>query len=124
MGKTEELMEMLCTELDELAEKGNLTVSDLDMVYKLIVSKEKLLRIEELEGNLGYSGAGEWQAGGTYNRSRGYSRSRSGQHYVRGHYSYDDGRNDMIYRMEDMMNNQNLSASDRSTLRKAMDMMR
>ena len=56
MEKTmENLKDMICTELEEIAHKGEMSAGDLDTVYKLIVSKEKLLRIDELEEKLGYS---------------------------------------------------------------------
>ena len=48
MGATEDLKRMICTELEEIAKKGEMSAGDLDTVYKLIVSKEKLLRIDEL----------------------------------------------------------------------------
>ena len=55
MGTMEDLKRMICTELEEIAKKGEMSAGDLDTVYKLIVSKEKLLRIDELEEKLGYS---------------------------------------------------------------------
>lgn len=37
------------------------------------------------------------------NYGRGSSYARRGSHYVRGHYSMDDGRDSLISRMEDIM---------------------
>ena len=133
MKSTDKLMDMLCTELDEIAEKGQLSAGDLDTVHKLIVSKEKLLRCEELEEDLGYSQDGGWRAEGTY--SRGYDNGNSyanrGRHYVRGHYSRANGRysmaegNEMLMEsMQEMMNDPGISEADRNVLRRAMTVMR
>ena len=55
MEVMEELKRMICTELEDIAKKGEMSPGDLEAVYKLIVAKEKLLRIDELEEKLGYS---------------------------------------------------------------------
>lgn len=85
------LKEMICRELEMISEKGELSAGDLDMVYKLAVAKEKLLKAETLEEELGYSGYG-----GPYYRDDGMRDGRGdmggdsyGRHYVRGHYSRD-----------------------------------
>ena len=119
----EDLKDMICRELDEIAEKGELSAGDLETVYKLIISKEKLLRIEEIEDDLGYSEAGGWRAAGTYGDGNSY-----GRHYVRGHYSrrnsYANGRDELRDRMSEMMQDQSLSGEDRNALRRAMDVLR
>ena len=89
------LKDMLCRELEEIAEKGELSAGDLDAVYKLAVAKEKLMKAEMLEEEMGYSNADGMYS--RYDGMRGDSmRGDSyGRHYVRGHYSradrYDDG---------------------------------
>lgn len=120
MKSSDKLMDMLCTELDEIAEKGQLSAGDLDTVHKLIVTKEKLLRIEELEDNLGYSQDGEWTARGNYGRNS-YAR---GRHYVRGHYSMTDGRSMMKNSLADMMEDNSLSDRERNALRNAYEVMK
>ena len=141
----EDLKNMICRELDEIAQKGELSAGDLDTVYKLVVSKEKLLRAEEIEEGMegGYSNGmdysnGDWRAEGSYSRDgrsrRGYSRDnysrdnsyRNGyhgrsKHYVRGHYSYDDG--DMRSKMAEIMESGNLSQDQRMTIQRMMDEM-
>ncbi|MCQ2507283.1 MAG: hypothetical protein MJ097_00680 [Dorea sp.] len=135
MKSTDKLMDMLCTELDEIAEKGQLSAGDLDTVHKLIVSKEKLLRCEELEEGLGYSQDGGWRAEGSYRTGNSYNNGNSyanrGKHYVRGHYSrsggrysYDDGNGMLMESMQEMMQDPALSGSDKEALRRAMDVMR
>lgn len=129
--KMEDLKEMICKELDEIAEKGELSAGDLDTIYKLIISKEKLLRIEEIEGDMGYSEDGDWRAEGSYNRGssyrdssyrsmRGNSYANRGKHYVRGHYSYAD---DIKSRLREMMESGELTASQRNAMQRAMDEM-
>lgn len=129
MKSTDKLMDMLCTELDEIAEKGQLSAGDLDTVHKLIVSKEKLMRCEELEESLGYSQAGDWRAEGSYRDGNSYA--NRGKHYVRGHYSrsggrysYDDGAGMLMESMQEMMHEPGLSGSDKEALRRAMEVMR
>lgn len=132
--KMENLKEMICRELEEIADKGELSAGDLETVYKLIVSKEKLLRIEEIEDDMGYSADGEWRANGNYSRRNmpiyardGYSNnsypdgySNRSRHYVRGHYSYAD---DVKGKIREMMDSTNMTAMQRDALQKAMDMM-
>ena len=130
----EDLKDIICRELDEIAEKGEMSAGELDTVYKLIVAKEKLLRIEELEADLGYSNAGDWNASGSYGGNsygNNYGRGNSyGRHYVRGHYSrgrdrysMDDGKEMFVEQLREMMNDESLSGSDRTVLRKAMEQL-
>lgn len=96
----EMLKDMICRELEEIAEKGTLSAGNLDEVYKLTVAKEKILKAEMLEEDLGYSnndGAYSRYDGmrGESMRGDGMRGDSYGRHYVRGHYSrndrYDDG---------------------------------
>lgn len=94
------LKDMLCRELEEIAEKGELSAGDLDAVYKLAVAKEKLMKAEMLEEEMGYSnddGMYSRHDGmrGDSMRGDGMRGDSYGRHYFRGHYSrndrYDDG---------------------------------
>lgn len=120
----EELKAMICKELEEIAEKGELSAGDLDTVYKLVITKEKLLRIEEIEGDMGYSNAGDWRAEGNYSRdymrnyNNGSSYANRGKHYVRGHYSYAD---DIRGKLREMMEGSQLTASQRQVMERAMN---
>lgn len=124
----EDLKSMICRELDEIAEKGEMSAGDLDTVYKLIVSKEKLLRIEEIEADMGYSNAGEWMANGSYGdgyANRGYS-GRNYNSYSRrrngnGRYSMAEGKEMMMDKMRDLMNDPSITANDRMVLERAMN---
>lgn len=124
MKSTDKIMDMLCTELDEIAEKGQLSAGDLETVHKLVVTKEKLLRIEELEEGLGYSQAGDWEAKGRYSKGNSYGRHYVRGHYSRGRYSMAEGREMMANSLADMMENDNLSDRERNALRNAYDAMK
>lgn len=131
----EELKNMICRELEEIAQKGEMSPGDLDTVYKLIMSKEKLLRIDEIEEDMGYSHGGRWSADGSYGResydggSYGGGNSYAGRrHYVRGHYSrgrysYEDGRRELSDRISEMMGDDMMTQSDKQALRRAMDVL-
>ena len=48
--------------------------------------------------------------------------ARRGSHYVRGHYSMDDGRDSLISRMEDIM--RGADSKDREVIQRCIDTMR
>lgn len=83
-----ELKEKLCQELDEIAEKSELSAGDLEMAHKLTDTIKNIDKIGMLEGG-DYSQAGDWEmeGRGSYNRESSYA--NRGKHYVRGHYSRD-----------------------------------
>ena len=127
MGTMEDLKRMICTELEEIAQKGEMSAGDLDTVYKLIVSKEKLLRIDELEDKLGYSEDGRrWR----YSRDGEPDRGSSyGRHYVRGHYSRDgrysrdEGKAQLAEQIRDMVDGSDLNQNQKNALRKAIEVL-
>lgn len=124
MGNSmDEIKRMICQEIDEIAEKGEMSSGDLDAIHKLVVTKEKLLRIEELEDDLGYS-EGDWSAEGSYGRSNpmgGSYRGRRGS-YSRGNSRRDSrGRYSSRDRMADMMNNGDFTYSQRQAIQSMMD---
>lgn len=125
------LKETLCDELANQAGR-KLTSQNLDDIYKLIVSVEKIMKMEVLEEQSGedwYSERGRYSRdgrygrgdGGEYNRGGSYDNEslyRRGEHYVRGHYSRDDGKHHMIERLERMMNE--ASGEEREALKKCI----
>lgn len=129
MGTMEDLKRMICTELEEIAQKGEMSAGDLDTVYKLIVSKEKLLRIDELEDKLGYSEDGRmWR----YSRDGEPDGGSSyGRHYVRGHYSRDrdgrysrdEGKTQLADQIRDMVDGSDLNQNQKNALRKAIEVL-
>lgn len=140
MESLERLCEMLYREIDEIAQKPNLSTGDLDTVHKLTDTVKNIAKIEMLEGGgqshssygpdsySAYSraGEGEWEARGEYSRRRysrdgasgaaGMSGASYGRHYVRGHYSRDDVKNHMIEQLEGMM-----AKADSEESRKALE---
>ena len=67
------LREMLCKELDEIADKREMSAGDLDAIQKLTSSIKNTYKIEMAEDG-GYSRDGEWEADmrGTYGRGSSY----------------------------------------------------
>lgn len=113
MRDMERLCNLICDELDKIADKG-LTTGNLETAYKLIDMYKDLKNTEywdqkgeyytvvldEMKG--GYSEARKRDSMGRYSRADGHMMSdydrdssyrgrRSGEHYVRGHYSRSDG---------------------------------
>lgn len=117
-----DIREMVCTELDEIARKGELSAGSLETVHKLTDILKNTYKIEMLsEGEENSYGMGDWEARGTYGRntnshnngsyrgnrrsmdegdSNSYARNR---HYVRGHYSYAEAADIMTKKLDEMM---------------------
>lgn len=134
--------DMICQKMDEMARMNALSNSDIEKQNMLIVSYEKLLKIEEMEG-IGeysqgmYSRDGRWVAEGSYGRGNSYnsygdnsygyddgmSGARTGTHYVRGHYSRAEASDMTRDHIRKMMSEGNMSESDRRTLERAMEII-
>ena len=109
MHELYELKDMLCKELKEYGEKGELTAGSLDTIDKLAHAMKNLDRVIEVYEDDGeYSGRSYPDGmGGSYARGR---YSREGRSYARGRmnarrdsmgrYSRDDG---MIEELRDLM---------------------
>lgn len=95
------LREMLCKELDEIAEKRDMSAGDLDAIQKLTSSIKNIYKIEMMEDG-GYSGSGEWEADmrGTYGRGSSY---RGRRRDSMGRYSRSDAREHMRMQLDEMM---------------------
>ena len=102
MHNTDELKEMLCMELDKIADRGELTPQTLDMVEKLSHSVKSLMKIQEMEegyseegyGERGYGERGSYGSYGSYARGRGRNARRDsmGRYSSEGRNSYEYGR--------------------------------
>ena len=112
MYALKEIREKLCRELDELAQKQEVGVGDLDILYKLTTTIKNIDKIEMYEGygrvdgysrDDGYSRTGEW--GGAMRNSY------NGGNSYRGRYSRGNSGEMMRKHIEDMMN----SATDERT---------
>ena len=120
----EKLISMICDELADIEKKGQLSAGDVDAVYKLAVAKEKLLRAEELEEELGYSQGGGWTAQGNYNSGNSYGRHYVKGHYSRGNMSYSGAKAMMADSLRDMSMDDGLGERERDILRRAESEMR
>lgn len=90
MKSMNELKATLCRELEEISKREELSANTLDSVHKLIATIKNIDKIIMLGEDGGYSQDGDWEARGSYGRESSYA-GRRGKHYVRGHYSRDDG---------------------------------
>lgn len=86
MEKLYDIKEKLCEELEEYARKQELGAGDLEVLHKLTDTIKNIDKICMLEEEGGYSQAAD---GGDYGRGSSYA--NRGKHWVRGHYSRDDG---------------------------------
>lgn len=133
--------EMLCKELDNMAARGDISMAKLDMLHKLTDTIKNLYKIDMYSSESGYSNDGMWTAHGGYSNNGNYSNGNSydngnsysnrGKHYVRGHYSRDNGggysrdnaKHDMISELENMMSEAH-DDKTRDALRRCMEQVR
>lgn len=102
MAKYDELMDMLCKELEDIKKdtrSRGMTATDLDAIRDITSSIKNLYKIEMFE-DLDYSQTGDWDDD-MYRRGNSYA--RRGTHYVRGHYSRDGAKDRMMTQLDDMM---------------------
>lgn len=126
--------EMLCNEIERIVNEGTLQgrLADLHMLTDTLKNFYKIEMAEEY-GEEGYSHDGNYDRGrrysndgGSYGNSYGgsYEGSPSGRrrHYVRGHYSYDDGKGDFEGKLEELMRDAP-TEKDREAIRRCMNLM-
>ena len=148
----EDIKNMLCDELEEIAKKKELTSSSLDVLDKAIDVIKDISTIEAMEQEFGYSQEGgssreggysqgyfgrmpfymydESYEGGSYARGRGRNANRdsrgrySSEGYSQGDYSRNEGysREGMKDELRMMMDRARTD-KEREALRKAMDSM-
>ena len=139
MENMHKLKDTLCRELDEFARRDSIESYDLDTIHKLTDTIKNLDKIEMLEDG-GYSQA---RGGGNRGGMRTYARDGEGGGYgyedsfgdndgysmarrrrvERGRYSRDDGRDDMVNRLEGLMSRAG-SDRDREEIRRMIDQMK
>lgn len=126
-----ELKDMLCKEVDKIAKKGELSAGSLETVHKLTDTIKNIDKIMMLEDD-GYSerrddmgrysrDGGRMDGRGMYDDG-GNSYARRGMHYVRGHYSRDDGKDHMLHELGEMM--ESADTEQRRILERAMQEIR
>lgn len=130
MQKYEELKELLCRELDEITEKGELSAGSLETVHKLTDSIKNIDKIMMLEED-GYSQGGDWEARGMYGHhsyDEGGNSYRARKRDSMGRYSRDDGRmysrdgsekEHMVRKLREMMDG--ASGQEREIIRKCIN---
>lgn len=132
----EKAKEKFCDEIESAVKKGSMSSGDFETLYKAVIGYEKALKIEEMDDMDGHSQrGGNWDARGSYapyrrsydgnaydgeGRSE-YSGARRGMHYVRGHYSRDDGMEMVREKIADHMGQ--VSGNERMILEKALDIL-
>ena len=139
MENMHKLKDTLYRELDEFARRDSIESYDLDTIHKLTDTIKNLDKIEMLEDG-GYSQA---RGGGNRGGMRTYARDGEGGGYgyedsfgdndgysmarrrrdERGRYSRDDGRDDMVNRLEEMMSRAG-SDRDREEIRRMIERMK
>ncbi len=142
MNAMYQLKDMLCREVDEIVEKGELSAGDLDTAWKLTdtvknIYKMKMLEeAEEYSHDYGQAYGYDMDDGVSYRgygRESGYGRA-SGNSYERGNsyrgrnsmgrYTRDDGAKQTVDSMQQMLNSGHLDNKQRDTIRKAMEMLK
>ena len=128
----DQINDMLCDELEEIAKKKELTTSSLDVIYRSVDVLKDIKTIESMEQEFpseGYSRDGYSQ--GWYNRMPIYAYDEAPTHsYARkrdsmGRYSRDpymDDRDSMKDELRMMMDRARTD-KERDAIRKAMDSM-
>lgn len=125
MKHLEDLRETLCRELNEIAEKGELSAGDLETVDKLTHTLKNLDKIMMGEG---YSNAGDWYAMGNYGRDGYRVDYRDGTSYrgrkrdSMGRYSRTDAKEEISDKLRRMMDDAPDSRT-REALEKALRCM-
>ena len=82
--------------LEEYENKDTLTMSDLEIAHKLTDTIKNIMKIETL----------------------GYEEGMSNRHYVKGHYSRDDDRKEVVDRLERAMHD--APEREKAIIRKAI----
>lgn len=129
----DDIKDMLCDELQEIAKKKELTTNSLEVLYKGVDILKDLSTIKAMEQEYGYSQDGGYSQG-YWNRTPFYmydgdmSHGRSyAQRDERGRYSSDYSRNDGYSgdTREELRQMMNRASNDkeREAIRKALDSM-
>lgn len=137
MKSLHKLRDMMCKELDALANKQSMSSGTIDMAYKLTDIIKNIDKIEMLENGGysqdGYSQGGEWEASGTfghsYDEGNSYARGRYARRDSMGRYSRDSGyseysrsggKEDMMNEMSMLMDNAS-NDRERQIIKRAME---
>ena len=139
MDYMHDLKDLLCAELEDYAEKGKksgkMSMGDLETVHKLTDTVKNIMKIDVLKEEAGYSEDGHYMGEGRIygtsyddgmHREGGYSYAR-GRRYARrdsmGRYSRDDGKEYMMERLGELMDEAEKPA-EKEALRRCMDALK
>lgn len=130
----EKEIETLSDEYMKLVHKGTMTTSDLDAKHKLAATLHYLCKLKHDFMN-DYSMA-DYNINGSYGNgyrgngmsmmnsyANGDSYANQGEHYVRGHYSRNDGADMMRESIRRKMEDPNTNSTDRRTLERALEII-
>lgn len=133
MKTYEELKDMLCEELEQVVAKGTLSAGDLDVVHKLTDTIKNIEKIEMFDDG-GYSGDDDityrGMNRGGYSRTDGMSYRRGRDSRGRytsmrgGRYSYAEGKDELKSKIEEMLEDDTLSGTQRNALQKAWEVIK
>lgn len=104
MNKMYELRDMLCEELDNITEQGEITTGSLDIINKLthsIKSIDTIIAMEEASYDGSYRDGSYYDG---YSRRGSYARGRrNARRDSRGRYSRTDSKEHIAEQLEDIM---------------------
>ena len=114
MRALEDLREMLCDELDEIAKKQEMSAGDLETIHKLTDTIKNIDKIIIMDEDGGYSRAGDWEMEG-----RDYSERRRDS---MGRYSRDGAKEHMMTQLEEMERNAS-NDKERDAIRRCINQL-
>ena len=129
MGDMTKLKKMLCAELDEIGEKGELSSGDVQTLSMLAGAYKNVLKIEELEGGESYGhyvrGHYSRADGNSYRGENSYRGGsyRGGSYRAGGYAGAEDGMQAMEDSIQQLAMRGKLNREEEDMLRKAMQMM-
>lgn len=117
-------------QLEDVVKKGDMTPSELDLVYKSVKTMYYIKTIEAMDeyaeseysraGRGGSSYGGSYEGGGYSSRRGSYGMESAGYSGRRGRYSRDNEREGVMRELGDMMSRAS-SDIERQTIAKVMD---
>lgn len=120
MNKMYELRDMLCEELDNITEQGDITTGTLDIINKLthsIKSIDTIMAMEEASYDGSYRDGSYYDG---YSRRGSYARGRrNARRDNRGRYSRTDSKEQIAEQLEDIMD-ETTDPSVKQALQKAL----
>lgn len=118
MTRMKELLDKLCYELDEIAEKKELGAGDLELAHKLTDTIKNIYKIDKLE-DTGYSNSSGWIVRGLPEDHSYYGQRRDHM----GRYSRGSGKDHLIERLERLMDEAE-DEPERDAIRRCIAAMR